>query len=142
MKTLPVILCFLLSNLSFAQKFSNLPIISHKEFAAFLDEMLAIGCINNKSYKKLLSQRDSLPQREELKNTPLSSDRIFAFLAIQQEADAKEKITTLKKWIAAFEKKRLLSPKEIKRMNAFLESQMLPEMSLRTFWLALANWEE
>ncbi|GAB4132441.1 MAG: hypothetical protein OHK0045_19490 [Raineya sp.] len=123
-------------------KFAKLPQLSEQEFVHFLDEMLVIGCINKKEHKKIISQKDSLPQKEDTERTSLSSDRIFAFLAIQREADAKEKVITLKKWIADFEKKGLISPKESKRMNVFLASQKVPAINLRTFWLALANWEE
>lgn len=134
---------FLFCNyLNAQERFKNLPLLNEQEFTLFLDEMLVIGCINNKTYKKLLSQRDSLPQREEVEKSLLSSDRIFAFLAIQREADTKEKVITLKKWITAFEKKYLLRPKEVKRMNVFLDSQKVAEINLRTFWLALANWDE
>lgn len=123
-------------------KFKNLPQLSEKEFVTFLDEMLVVGCINNKTYKRIISQKDSLPQREETASNTLSSDRIFAFLAIQKEADVKEKVLTLKKWIAAFEKRQLLSPKETKRVSLFLASQKVLEINLRVFWLTLANWEE
>jgi glutamyl/glutaminyl-tRNA synthetase len=144
MKTLQItFFLFLCCNFLNAQeRFKNLPLLNEQEFTLFLDEMLVIGCINNKMHKKLLSQRDSLPQRDEIENSPLSSDRIFAFLAIQREADTKEKVITLKKWITAFEKKYLLRPKEVKRMNIFLDSQKVAEINLRTFWLAMANWDE
>jgi len=138
-----MLLCLFLSNMLLAQsKFKDLPKLSEQEFVSFLDEMLKIGCINNKTYKKIISQKDSLPQKEETTSNQLSSDRIFAFLAIQKEADSKEKITHLKKWIASFEKKGLLTPKEAKRMNTFLEKQKINELDLRTFWLTLANWDD
>ena len=138
-----LLLGVLISNILFAQnKFAKLPQLSEQEFVNFLDEMLIIGCINNKEYKRIVSQKDSLPQKEEIESNSLSSDRIFAFLAIQREANTKEKIIKLKKWIAAFEKKGILKPKEAKRMSSFLEAQKVPEINLRTFWLALANWED
>jgi len=144
MKTLKMIfVCLFLSNVLLAQsKFKNLPKLSEQEFTSFVDEMLVIGCINNKEYKKLISQRDSLPQKDEITNQPLSSDRIFAFLAVQREANAKEKVITLKRWVASFEKKNLLSAKEAKRVLSFLDAQKVAEINLRLFWLVLANWDE
>ena len=144
MKTLKLLFLYLLlSNMLLAQgKFKNLPELSEQEFVSFVDEMLVIGCINNKEHKKIISQKDSLPQREETTNNTLSSDRIFAFLAIQREANSKEKVIILKKWIASFEKKQQLSAKEAKRMFLFLDSQRVAEINLRVFWLVLANWEE
>lgn len=144
MQTLKLVFLYLfLSNVLFAQsKFKNLPKLSEQEFVPFLDEMLVIGCINNKEYKRIISQKDSLPQKEETTNNTLSSDRIFAFLAIQKEANAKEKVITLKKWITSFEKKQLLSAKEAKRVFSFLDSQKVAEINLRVFWLVLANWDD
>lgn len=132
-----------MSHILLAQnKFAKLPQLSEQEFVSFLDEMLVIGCINNREYKRIISQKDSLPQKEDIETNYLSSDKIFAFLAIQREANTNEKIIKLKKWITAFEKKGLLSTKETKRMNNFLEAQKVPEINLRTFWLTLANWDD
>lgn len=144
MKTLKLIFLYiLLSNALCAQsKFKNLPKLSEQEFVSFLDEMLVIGCINNKEHKKIISQKDSLPQREETTNNTLSSDRVFAFLAIQKESNTKEKVIVLKKWITSFEKKQLLSAKEAKRMFLFLDSQKVAEINLKVFWLVLANWDD